>query len=59
MKYEKILVTGGSGMVGQSLKKIMPDATYLSSKDYNLTSEMEVWKMLDETDPDAIIHLAA
>jgi len=59
MKYKKILVTGGSGMVGKSLKKIMPDAIYLSSKDYNLTSETEVWKMLDDTDPDAIIHLAA
>jgi len=59
MKYKKIVVTGGSGMVGKSLKKIMPDAIYLSSNDYNLTSEMEVWKMLDNTDPDAIIHLAA
>jgi GDP-L-fucose synthase len=59
MKYDKILVTGGSGMVGKSLKKIMPNAVYLSSKDYNLTSETEIWKMLDDNQPDAIIHLAA
>ena len=32
----KIIVTGGTGMVGQSLQKIMPNATYLSSKDCNL-----------------------
>jgi dTDP-4-dehydrorhamnose reductase len=38
----KIVVTGGSGMVGKSLKKIMPDATYLSSQDYDLTSERGV-----------------
>ena len=59
MKYKNILVTGGSGMVGKSLQKIMPDAIYLSSSDYNLTSEGEVWKMLDDIQPDAIIHLAA
>jgi len=59
MKYKKIVVTGGSGMVGQSLKKIMPDAIYLSSQDYNLTSEEEVWALFETLQPDAIIHLAA
>lgn len=59
MKYKKIIVTGGSGMVGQSLKKIMPDAIYLSSQDYNLTSEEEVWALFETLQPDAIIHLAA
>ena len=32
----KILVTGGSGMVGKALQKIMPDAIYMSSSDCNL-----------------------
>ena len=32
----KILVTGGSGLVGKHLKDVLPDATYLSSKDVNL-----------------------
>lgn len=59
MKYKKVIVTGGSGMVGQSLKKIMPDAIYLSSKDYDLTSEEEIWAMFETIQPDAIIHLAA
>ncbi len=59
MKYKKILVTGGSGMVGQSLKKIMPEAIYISSKDYDLTDSESVWKMLHNTGPDAIVHLAA
>lgn len=35
----KILITGGSGMVGKSLKKYLPDAMYLSSKDCDLTNE--------------------
>ena len=40
-KNNKILVTGGSGMVGKYLKKIMPDSHYISSKDYDLTSEKD------------------
>lgn len=59
MKYNKILVTGGSGMVGKSLKKIMPNAKYLSSKDYDLTSEHSVKQLFQENQPDAIVHLAA
>lgn len=59
MKENKIVVTGGSGMVGKSLKKIMPDAVYLSSKDYDLTSEEDVIRMYDELKPDCVIHLAA
>lgn len=59
MKYKKILVTGGSGMVGQSLKKIMPNAIYLSSRQYDLRKEEEVEAMMRYYEPDAIIHLAA
>lgn len=59
MKYKRVLCTGGSGMVGQSLKKIMPDAIYLSSKQCDLTEEKSVKAMLNYHEPDAIIHLAA
>ena len=59
MKYQRVLCTGGSGMVGQSLKKIMPDAIYLSSKQCDLTEEKSVKAMLNYHEPDAIIHLAA
>ena len=38
----KILVTGGSGLVGRYLKEIMPNAQYISSKDYDLTKEIDV-----------------
>lgn len=59
MKYNKIVVTGGSGQVGKSLKKIMPDAIYLSSKDYDLTSEKGVAQMYHDLKPDCIVHLSA
>jgi len=55
----KIIITGGSGMVGRFLKEIIPEATYLSSKDYNLTIERGVTKMYFEHKPDIVVHLAA
>lgn len=59
MTQSKILVTGGSGMVGQSLKKYLPKAIYISSSDYDLTSEEQIRTMLFNTRPDTIVHLAA
>ena len=38
----KILVTGGSSMVGQHLKKYLKDATYISSKECDLTNVASV-----------------
>jgi GDP-L-fucose synthase len=58
-KNEIILVTGGSGMAGKSLKKLIPDAIYISSKDYNLTNEIEVKKMFKKYKPNKVVHLAA
>jgi len=55
----KIVVTGGSGLVGQSLKKIMPNAIYLSSKDFDLTTEVGVRNMYLKHKPDIVVHLAA
>lgn len=54
----KVLITGGSGLVGSHLKQILPDATYISSKDYDLTSEAQV-KDLCSQNWTHIIHLAA
>lgn len=61
LKYsmKKIVVTGGSGLVGKALQKLLPNAKYLSSVDYDLTSEIEVKKMFEVEKPQTIIHLAA
>ena len=56
---KKILVTGGTGLVGTYLKKILPEATYVSSKDYNLLDKKDVQKMFSDIKPRKIIHLAA
>jgi GDP-L-fucose synthase len=55
----KILVTGGSGLTGTSLKKVLPNALYVSSKDYDLTNESNVIKMFNDIKPKIVIHLAA
>lgn len=55
----KVLVTGGSGFVGKNLKKLMPQWTYISSKDYDLKNPHEVKFMYKDIKPDAVIHLAA
>jgi len=56
---DKILVTGGSGMVGNSLQKFLPDAIYISSKDYDLTNESDVISMFEKYKPNIVVHLAA
>lgn len=45
-------------MVGNHLKKILPEAVYVSSADYDLTSEADVRKLFSHK-WDRIIHLAA
>ena len=55
----KILVTGGSGMVGSELVKILPNAVYPSSKDLNLTDPHSVETFLKKNKFDYVIHLAA
>ena len=55
----KTLVTGGSGLIGTHLKDVMPDAIYVSSKDFDLRKSDEVDKMISHYQPKTLIHLAA
>tara|TARA_R100000008_G_scaffold40649_1_gene23328 strand:+ start:6542 stop:7471 length:930 start_codon:yes stop_codon:yes gene_type:complete len=55
----KILVTGGTGMIGNALQKILPDAIYISSRDYNLLNQEETEAMFVDHRPDYVVHLAA
>jgi GDP-L-fucose synthase len=60
----KILVTGGTGMVGRYLQKIAKkypshEWVFISSKQYNLTIFDDVQRCFQENKPDYVIHLAA
>lgn len=55
----KVLVTGGSGMVGSYLKETNPDWIYLSSSNCDLLSFEQVKNTIDYYSPDCVVHLAA
>jgi len=54
----RILVTGGTGMVGQHLQKILPDALFIGSE-FDLRDWITVNSLVKSVAPDCIIHLAA
>jgi GDP-L-fucose synthase len=56
---ERILVTGGTGQVGSELNSILPNAFFVSSKDYNLLNKDSVEKMIKTFRPDIVVHTAA
>lgn len=62
---KSILVTGGTGLVGNGIKTISKNYEekynfiYISSKDYNLTSLQETKAMFEKYRPNYVIHLAA
>tara|TARA_R110001592_G_scaffold57627_2_gene175211 strand:- start:3454 stop:4383 length:930 start_codon:yes stop_codon:yes gene_type:complete len=57
----KIIITGGTGMIGTAFKNLKTDHELISvgSSDYNLKDSVHTKKMILEHTPDAIIHLAA
>lgn len=59
MSIMKVLVTGGSGLVGSNLKDICPTFKYLSSKECNLLNYVQTLKVFNDYQPDCVIHLAA
>jgi len=59
MYLNKTLITGGSGLVGKYLKPLFPHSYFMSSNDYDLTDEREVYDMFKCYKPQNVIHLAA
>ena len=62
--YKRIVVTGGAGFLGRfvvarlqsypGVEVIVP-----RSRDYDLVKEVNVKRLLDDADPDLVIHMAA
>ena len=63
LKEEKILVTGGDGLVGYSLKwghaygNGIPNAVFISSKDYDLRSSEQTKDMYEKYRPEIVIQI--
>ena len=56
---KKILIVGGTGLVGKHLKDILPNADYVGSRPWNLLNVEKVDSMLSVFQPDVVINLAA
>jgi len=56
---KKVLVTGGSGMIGHALQRVAPDAIFVSSKEYDLRDYEQTHEMFAIHKPEQVIHLAA
>jgi GDP-L-fucose synthase len=60
-----ILVTGGTGMVGKAIKRVVEESNnlnkfvFVGSRQYDLTKTNDVDKLFKEINPTKIIHLAA
>ena len=55
----KVLVTGGSGLVGNALRKIAPDWLYPPSSELSLLDPIGTTVYLEKHRPDVVVHLAA
>lgn len=55
---KKILVTGGSGLIGNALNELIPNGIFISSTDYDLRKETDVAEMFRVHRPTDVIHLA-
>jgi GDP-L-fucose synthase len=56
---KKILVTGGHGMIGMALQKVIPEAVFIRSSDYDLRDKKQCDMCFEEHNPTHVIHLAA
>jgi GDP-L-fucose synthase len=60
--YERILITGGSGMVGKAVRRIVGDDdryVFAASKDADLSDLDETRSLFSRIRPDGVIHLAS
>ena len=55
----KLLLTGGSGVLGTELQKLAPDLIAPSQDDLDVTDLAAFKAFIDEVNPDVVIHAAA
>ena len=56
---QKILVTGGSGLLGSELKSLIPKALFPTRQEFDLTKKESMEKYFEEHQIELVLHLAA
>jgi len=56
---EGVLVTGGSGLLGGELKKLLPKATFPSSREFDVTNNEQMERYIAKKKFTTILHAAA
>ena len=56
---QKVLCTGGSGLLGKELKKLLQKATFPTSAEFDVTNKRQMEKYIRAHRPSLIIHAAA
>jgi dTDP-4-dehydrorhamnose reductase len=59
LNQKQILFTGGSGLLGGEMRKLLPEADYPSSAVFNITNYDQMEKYLDKKDCKILIHAGA
>ncbi len=54
-----LLVTGGNGMLGRALRRIVPDATFITRQDCDLTDACQVQRVFENIRPRRVVHTAS
>lgn len=55
----KVLITGASGMIGTAVREVLPEAAFVSSRNFDLRKTQDAERMYRYYEPDYMIHLAA
>jgi dTDP-4-dehydrorhamnose reductase len=56
---KKILFTGGSGLLGREVRKLLPDALYPSSAEFDVTNDAQIHQYIQGKSLSVLVHAAA
>ena len=59
ISVEKLLFTGGSGLLGTEVKKLTPSAYFPTHKEFDVTDYNKMSEYLKEKEIDTVVHAAA
>lgn len=59
LEQGRILVTGGSGLLGGELRKLLPEALYPDSSEFDVRDRVAMGRVLAAADPRVVLHAAA